>query len=86
VDVSVPVVKESTALGCAIAAGVGAGWNSNLQEAAGRLAKVEKRLEPSARNHATYQALYANWLEVYDRALGMVDEGLVRPLWRAVGT
>ncbi len=86
VDVSVPVVKESTALGCAIAAGLGAGWNSNLQEAAGRLAKVEKRLEPSARNHALYEKLYTNWLEVYDRALDMVDDGLVRPLWRAVGT
>ncbi len=86
VDVSVPVVKESTALGCAIAAGVGAGWHDNLQEAADRLARTEKRLEPSARNHVLYERLYANWLQVYERALGMVDEGLVKPLWRAVGT
>ena len=86
VEVSVPVVKESTALGCAIAAGVGAGWNSDMQEAAGRLAKVDKRLEPSPESHTAYERLYSNWLEVYDRALGMVDEGLVRPLWRAVGT
>ncbi|MDG6925455.1 MAG: autoinducer-2 kinase [Nitrososphaerota archaeon] len=86
VDVSVPVVKESTALGCAIAAGVGAGWNSDLQEAASRVARIEKRIAPSAANHRAYERLYANWLEVYDRALGMVEEGLVRPLWRAVGT
>jgi autoinducer 2 (AI-2) kinase len=86
VGVSVPVVKESTALGCAIAAGMGAGWHSDLQEAAGRLARTEKRIEPSAADHRVYEGLYANWLEVYDRALGMVDEGLVRPLWRAVGT
>jgi autoinducer 2 (AI-2) kinase len=86
VSVSVPVVKESTALGCAIAAGMGAGWHSDLQEAAGRLARIEKRIEPSAADHRIYEGLYANWLEVYDRALGMVDEGLVRPLWRAVGT
>jgi autoinducer-2 kinase len=86
VNVSVPVVKESTALGCAIAAGTGAGWYADMQEAAGRLARVEKKLEPSRKNHADYERLYANWVEVYDRALGMVDEGLVRPLWRAVGT
>ena len=86
VSVSVPVVKESTALGCAVAAGVGAGWYPDMQEAAGRLARIEKRLEPSRENHAAYETLYANWLEVYDRALAMVDRGLVRPLWRAVGT
>lgn len=86
VGVSVPVVKESTALGCAVAAGVGAGWYSDLEGAAGTLARVEKRLDPSAKNHAVYEDLYSNWLEVYERALGMVDEGLLRPLWRAVGT
>lgn len=86
VDVSVPVVKESTALGCAIAAGTGAGWYSDMQEAAGRLAKIEKRIQPSRENHREYERLYANWLGVYGRALGMVDEGLLRPLWRAAGT
>ena len=86
VDVSVPVVKESTALGCAIAAGTGAGWYGDMQGAARSLARIERRLEPSEANHARYQALYANWLKVYGRSLGMVEEGLLRPLWRAVGT
>jgi autoinducer 2 (AI-2) kinase len=86
VKVNVPVVKESTALGCAIAAGTGAGWYAGMQEAAGTLAKVERSIEPSPTNHAEYERLYANWLEVYERALGMVEDGLVRPLWRAVGT
>lgn len=86
VRVNVPVVKESTALGCAICAGTGAGWYPNLQEASRRLARVERTIEPSAANHAEYERLYENWCKVYGRALAMVDEGLVRPLWRAVGT
>jgi autoinducer 2 (AI-2) kinase len=86
VDVIVPVVKESTALGCAIAAGTGMGWYGDIQDAAGRVAKIEKRLEPSSERHREYQRLYASWLEVYDRALAMSEDGLLRPLWRAVGT
>lgn len=80
------MVKESTALGCAILAGTGAGWYGGVREASKALGRVEKILEPSSGNHAEYKRLYSNWMEVYERALAMVDEGLVRPLWRAVGT
>jgi autoinducer 2 (AI-2) kinase len=86
VRVSVPVVKESTALGCAICAGTGAGWYGSLQEASQMLARVERKIEPNAAHHREYERLYQNWSKVYGRALGMVEEGLVRPLWKAVGT
>ena len=82
----IPVVKESTSLGTAICAGRGAGWYDDLQEAAVGLARTEKKIEPSRKNHKLYQKLYSNWLEVYDRSLAMAEDGLVRPLWRAAGT
>ncbi len=86
VEVKIPVVKESTSLGTAICAGKGAGWYGDVQEAAVGLAKTEKKIEPSRTNYELYRGLYSNWLEVYERSLAMVDEGLVRPLWRAAGT
>jgi autoinducer-2 kinase len=86
VRVGVPVVKESTALGCAIAAGTGAGWYPDMRSAARKLAKVERRLEPSKENHARYEKLYENWVEVYHRALDMVEDGLLNPLWRPTGS
>jgi autoinducer-2 kinase len=86
VRVDVPVVKESTALGIAICAGRGAGWYGDIQEASARLARIEKRIEPNRKNHELYQRLYSGWLDVYERSLAMVDEGLVTPLWRAAGT
>jgi autoinducer 2 (AI-2) kinase len=86
VEVKIPVVKESTSLGAAICAGRGAGWYDDVQRAAAGLARTEKKIEPSRKNHELYRALYSNWLEVYERALAMVDDGLVRPLWRAAGT
>ena len=82
VRVNIPVVKESTALGSAICAGRGAGWYDDIQEASRRMARIEKRLEPSRKNHELYERLYSNWSEVYERSLAMVEEGLVRPLWR----
>ena len=86
VEVKIPVIKESTSLGAAICAGRGAGWYDDVQRAAGGLARTEKKIEPSRKNHELYRALYSNWLEVYERSLAMVDDGLLRPLWRAAGT
>jgi autoinducer 2 (AI-2) kinase len=73
-------------LGCAICAGRGAGWYDDIDGAATGLARFEKTLQPSRRNHALYEDLYSNWTEVYQRTLEMVEDGLLRPLWRAVGT
>lgn len=48
--VNVPVVKEATALGCAIAAGVGVGIYTSLHEAGKTLVKFERQHQPNARN------------------------------------
>ncbi|MGH7765269.1 MAG: autoinducer-2 kinase [Candidatus Dormibacteraceae bacterium] len=84
--VKVPRVKESTALGAAIFAGIGAGLYSDVADAAKQVVGFEKTLEPDPGTHGRYEDLYAQWLSVYEAELGLVEGGLLKPLWRAAGT
>ena len=84
--VKVPVVKEATALGASICAGVGVGLFPNIPDAAERLMKWERDFEPNSNNHAKYVKSYEHWRKVYDRCLTMVEDGLLNPMWRAAGT
>jgi autoinducer 2 (AI-2) kinase len=86
IEVKVPVVKESTALGAAICAGVGVGIFHDLKDAAKRLVKWERTLEPNEQNHQKYLKLYDRWSKVYRHELKIAEEGLVQPLFRAAGT
>lgn len=49
--VNIPVVKEATALGCAIAAGVGAGIFSSIAETGERLVRWERTHTPDPEKH-----------------------------------
>lgn len=49
--VNIPVVKEATALGCAIAAGVGAGIFSSMAETGERLVRWERTHTPDPEKH-----------------------------------
>jgi autoinducer 2 (AI-2) kinase len=84
--VHVPVVKESTALGAAIYAGVGAGFYADAGASAEQLVRFERTYEPDAAASTAYAELYEQWLELYRRSLELSEAGLVRPLWRAAGT
>jgi autoinducer 2 (AI-2) kinase len=84
--VQIPVVKESTALGAAIYAGVGVGLYDDAAGAARRIARFERTVEPDPAAQATYAELFERWLELYRRTLELSEDGLVRPLWRAAGT
>lgn len=86
VPVSIPVVKESTALGAAICAGVGAGLFADAESQARRVVRIERTIEPDAAAHETYEGLYERWSAVYARQLELSEAGLLRPLWRAAGT
>lgn len=83
--VKVPVVKEATALGAAILAGVGVGIYPSMEEAARRTVRWDKTYEPNADNWAVYDELYKNWKAVYPRQLALCDEGLTRNMWIAPG-
>ena len=84
--VKVPKVKESTALGAAIFAGVGAGEYPDVATATRAVAGFETTLDPDPSVHARYEELYADWKRIYDGQLALVERGLLKPLWRAAGT
>ena len=85
VAVRVPVVKESTALGAAIFAGVGAGLYADAAEAAERLVRFERTIEPNPAARAAYDEHYARWAEVYPKILALSETGLLRPMWWPAG-
>lgn len=86
VSVRIPKVKESTALGAAIYAGVGAGLFTDAAEVAREIVNFERTCEPEPAARATYAQLYTQWLQLYRGSLELSEAGLVRPLWRAAGT
>lgn len=85
VTVQIPVVKESTALGAALYAGLGVGLYADLDEAVRGSVKLERTLEPDAAVYEQYQSLFERWTRVYSRMLELSEDGLLRPLWRAAG-
>ncbi|UGA57499.1 autoinducer-2 kinase [Vibrio sp. VB16] len=84
-EVRVPVVKEATALGCAIAAGVGTGIYSDLISAGEKLVEWETSYYPNTENTEIYQELKSKWLSIYKEQLHLVDDGLTTSLWKATG-
>jgi autoinducer-2 kinase len=85
VAVRVPVVKESTALGGALCAGLGARLFDDLSTAAAQVVRFERTFEPNQAAHAAYGPLYERWHTLYGRMLQLGDEGLLRPLWKPAG-
>lgn len=83
--VNIPQVKEATALGCAIAAGVGVGIYPSLSEAGKKLVKFERQHQPNKENHKLYRAHKEKWMNVYKKQLQLVDRGLTTSLWKAPG-
>ena len=83
--VHVPVVKESSALGAAICAGVGAGIYGSVTDLESDLRARSATFEPGESAVAVYDETYANWRQVYRRMLDLCDDGLLSPLWRAAG-
>ncbi len=85
VPVHVPEVKESTALGAAFFAGMGAEIYTTIEDA-GRLVVFERTVQPDAKRHRSYQQLYERWLEIYNASIALTRAGGLRPLWQAAGT
>ena len=83
--VSVPAVTESSALGAALCAGRGAGVYSSLTDFEGELRTRAAVFEPDPGAMSAYERSYAAWRQIYPRMLGLSEEGLLNPLWRAAG-
>lgn len=86
IPVRVPRVKESTALGAAMLAGVGAGIYPDIPTAAREVVAFDETIEPDPATHSAYLELYDSWRSVYTAQLSLVEGGLLKPLWRAAGT
>jgi autoinducer 2 (AI-2) kinase len=83
--VRVPVVKEATALGTVVCAGVGIGAYRSISDGARRLVKWERELTPDGENAELYRRSYRRWRELYRKMLELTDLGLVRPMWKPAG-
>ncbi len=84
-SVKIPKVTEATALGCAMAAGVGAGVYKSIKEVAKDLVEFEKTYEPNMQNHQKYIEIRKNWKRAYERELSLVDDNITQSMWKAPG-
>ena len=83
--VRVPVVREATALGCAIAAGAGAGLYGDMASAGEKLVSWHREFSPNPQHRELYQEMMSKWQSVYADQLGLVDSGLTTSMWQAPG-
>jgi len=83
--VKIPKVREATALGGAMAAGVGCGIYSNLQTAAKELVVWDKTYEPNMENKKIYDTLKQKWQSAYKAQLDLVDKNITTSMWQAPG-
>jgi autoinducer 2 (AI-2) kinase len=84
-QVRVPVVKEATALGGAIVAGVGIGLFSSIAEAGESLVSWERDYQPNQDRHRLYQDVRERWVEAYAAQRALVDKGVTQSMWKAPG-
>lgn len=85
IPVKVPKVREATALGTAICAGVGAGIYPSMAEAGTKFSVIEKTYLPNLENHQLYGALFEKWQRVYKSHLANSDAGMTTHMWIAPG-
>ncbi|MDA7817565.1 autoinducer-2 kinase [Sulfurimonas sp.] len=83
--VKIPKVTEATALGAAMAAGVGAGIYENISLAAQKLVVWEKSYEPNMDNHNLYKDIKEKWQSAYEAQLKLVDDSITTSMWKAPG-
>lgn len=85
--VAIPVVKETTALGCAMLAATGAGLFNTLDEAIAAMASpTERTVMPDPERSRAYAEIEARWFDAMKRGVDMAEDGLCAPLWRPGGS
>ncbi|NOZ72904.1 MAG: autoinducer-2 kinase, partial [Chloroflexi bacterium] len=85
IPVRTPVVKEATALGAAICAGVGIGLYQDFARAAADLVKEDRVYYPNSANASVYEDLYTRWEAAYPPQLALADQQITTSMWRAPG-
>lgn len=85
VKIKVPKVKEATALGAAICAGVGANIYTDMKSAASSLVIWDKEYVPNPQNREVYDKLYETWRQMYAAQLKLSDMNVTQYMWKAPG-
>ncbi len=85
VPIRIPVVKEATALGAAICAGVGLGIYPSFQAAIDRTVAFERVVEPRPELASKYEEMKQCWSAVYAPQLELARSGATQSMWRAPG-
>ena len=83
--VKIPKITEATALGGAMAAGVGCGMFESLESASERLVVWDKVYKPNMENKEIYDAIKIKWQKAYKAQLKLVDENVTTSMWKAPG-
>lgn len=83
IPVKVPVIKEATAFGASILAGIGCGVYTS--DDIKQLVKIEKTYEPNLENHIIYQNLLIKWQKIYKNQLKLSDQNITTSMWKAPG-
>lgn len=83
--VKIPKVTEATALGAAMAAGVGCGVFESLANAANELVIWDKTYMPNFENKKVYDELKIKWQKAYEVQLKLVDDNITDSMWKAPG-
>ncbi len=85
VPLAIPVVKEATALGAAICAGVGTGTYASFPEAIENTVSFEREIEPRPELAPIYAEMQERWAAVYAVQLELARRGVTESMWRAPG-
>ena len=85
IPVKVPKIKEATALGAAILAGVGVGIYENVVQGANSIVQLDREYQPNPDNYKLYETHYRNWRKIYKENLKLSDKGLTTHMWSAPG-
>ena len=83
--IKIPKVTEATALGAAMAAGVGIGMHESMASASEGLVSWDKEYVSKSENHKKYINIQENWEKVYASQLELVDKNLTQSMWMAPG-
>lgn len=83
--VSIPRVKETTALGCAMLAAIGGGLFSGVDEAGAMIPPIERVVEPDPDRHAAYRDLHGRWRRINDAMVELAQAGVTEPMWKPAG-
>ncbi|MBT6106998.1 MAG: autoinducer-2 kinase [Campylobacteraceae bacterium] len=83
--IKIPKITEATALGAAMAAGVGAKIYPNLISASKELVKWDKTYVPNKEHTKLYNEIKNQWEKVYKEQLKLVDNKLTKSMWKAPG-